>query len=113
MPARSGPAASRAPAQWPPAGPGRAAPPPTLNSAGGTYTELATGMHFLNNGQWAETQERIEVAADGSAAYARQGPCQAVFTANINSVPAIDMLAPDSKRLQSRVLGLAYYDAAS
>ena len=83
------------------------------NSAGGTYTELATGMHFLNNGQWVETQERIQVAADGSAAYATQGPSQAIFSANANSIPCIDLLTPDSKRLQSHVLGLAYYDAAS
>ncbi len=83
------------------------------NSAGGTYTELTTSMHFLNNGQWAETQELIEVAADGSAAFARQGPSQVIFAANVNSIPCIDMLTSDSKRLQSHVVGLAYYDAAS
>src|SRR6266853_1053755 len=38
------------------------------------YTELASGMHYLNNGQWVETQEVIEVAADGSSAFAQKGP---------------------------------------
>jgi hypothetical protein len=77
------------------------------------YTALETGMHYFKDGNWLESQELIEVAADGSAAFARQGPSQAIFSANVNSIPCSDMLTPDSKRLQSHVLGLAYYDAAS
>jgi hypothetical protein len=79
-----------------------------------SYHELATGMHFIDqNGNWAETQELIEVAADGSEAFAKQGPSKAIFAANVNSIPCVDMLTSDSKRLQSHVLGLAYYDAAT
>src|SRR6266478_6167986 len=39
-----------------------------------SYTALEMGMHYLKDGNWLETQERIEVAVDGSAAYATQGP---------------------------------------
>src|SRR5258707_30113 len=63
-----------------------------------SYTALETGMHYLKDGNWLETQERIQVAADGSAAYATQGPSQAIFSANANSIPSIDLLTPDSKR---------------
>src|SRR6266849_615425 len=52
--------------------------------AGGTYTELATGLHYFKDGQWQETQEQIQVAPDGSTAYAVQGPHQVTFSANIN-----------------------------
>jgi len=78
-----------------------------------TYTALETGMHFFKDGTWLESQELIQVAADGSAAYAAQGPSQAIFSANANSIPCVDLLTSDSNRLQSHVLGLAYYDAAS
>jgi hypothetical protein len=70
-------------------------------------------MHYFKDGNWLESQELIQVAADGSAAYAAQGPSQAIFSANANSIPCIDLLTSDSNRLQSHVLGLAYYDAAS
>src|SRR5260221_1468914 len=77
------------------------------------YTELSTGIHYLKDGQWLETQEQIQVAPDGSAAYAVQGPHQVTFSANINSVPAITLLTADAKNFQSRILGISYYDAAS
>src|SRR5258708_6771353 len=59
---------------------------------GGTYTELATGLHYLKDGQWLETQEQIQVAPDGSTAYAVQGPHQVTFSVNINSLPAMTMV---------------------
>jgi hypothetical protein len=76
-----------------------------------SYTELETGMHYQKDGQWLESKEEVELTAQG--AIARHGRHQVIFAANCNSPVAIDMLTPDGKRFQSRVLGLAYFDSAS
>jgi hypothetical protein len=75
------------------------------------YTELASGLNYLNNGRWTPTKERIEVYPGG--AVARQGQHQVIFANNLNSYGAIDMQTPDGKRLRSNVLGLMYYDTAT
>jgi hypothetical protein len=77
-----------------------------------SYTELATGLHYLSErGEWIESKEEIEIFE--GAAVARQGQHQVIFAANLNSPGAIDLLAPDGKRFRSHVLGLAYTDYAS
>lgn len=75
------------------------------------YTELATGLHYLKDGEWTESKEEIEIFQ--GAAAARQGQHQVIFAANLHSPGAIDLLAPDGKRFRSHILGLAYTDAAS
>jgi hypothetical protein len=76
-----------------------------------SYVELATGLHYQENGQWKETQEKIEVFKGG--AVARKGPHKVIFAPNLATVGAIDVETPDGKRLRSHVLGLAYCDTAS
>jgi hypothetical protein len=76
-----------------------------------TYIELATGLHYWKDGTWLESKEEIELFQDG--AMARQGQHQVLFAPNLNTVGAIDLLTPDGQRLASRVVGLAYFDAAS
>jgi hypothetical protein len=74
-----------------------------------SYTELASGLNYLNaSGQWAASQEIIEPFAGG--AIARHGQHQVIFANNLNTADAIDMQTPDGKRLRSNVLGLMYYD---
>ena len=75
------------------------------------YIELATGMHYWQNGQWVESQELIESFPGG--AIARQGQHQVIFANNLATVGAIDMQTPDGKRMRSHVLGLSYFDTAS
>jgi hypothetical protein len=75
------------------------------------YTELASGLNYLNNGQWTPTQEKIEVYPGG--AVARQGQHQVIFANNLNSYGAIDMQTPEGQRLRSNLLGLMYYDTAT
>ena len=74
-------------------------------------TELETGMHFAENGEWKETKAEIELLADGAAA--TNGPHKVFFAGNVNTVGAIDLITPDGKRLRSRVFGLSYFDSAS
>ena len=76
-----------------------------------SYTELATGLHYWKDGQWAESKEEIEIFQ--GAAAARQGPHQVIFAANLHSPGAIDLLTPDGKRFRSHILGLAYTDYAT
>jgi alpha-tubulin suppressor-like RCC1 family protein len=75
------------------------------------YTEISTGLHYWQNGEWAESRQVIDLVAGG--AMASQGPHQVGFAANINTLGAINMLTPTGQRLRSHVLGLAYTDAAS
>ena len=75
------------------------------------YTELATGMHYQQNGQWVESKEVIEPYATG--AVARQGQYHVIFANNLNSYAAIDQQTPDGKRIRSNILGLEYYDTAT
>ncbi len=75
------------------------------------YTELASGMHYLKDGQWIESEAKIEITKDGAAA--TKGAHKVNFAANINTVGAIDFTAPDGKQLRSHVLGLSYLDTAT
>src|SRR6266850_1231889 len=73
--------------------------------------ELATGMHFLQDGKWVPSREQIEPFPAG--AVARHGQSQVIFANNLATPGAIDMQAPDGKRFQSHILGLSYLDAVS
>jgi hypothetical protein len=73
--------------------------------------ELATGLHYLTNNQWLETQEFIEI--EGNKGVAKRGPHRVTFSSNPKDAGAIDLTAGDGKRFRSHVLGVSYYDAAS
>jgi hypothetical protein len=75
-----------------------------------SYTELATGMHYLKDGQWVESKAEFELLPDGSGAVARQGQHQVSLQANINSFGCVELTTPDGQTLRSHVLGLAYTD---
>ena len=76
------------------------------------YTELVSGMHFLNSqNEWQEAKEEIEATPGG--AVARQGQHQVIFANNLNSYGAIDLQTPDGKRLRSNILGLSYTDRST
>lgn len=77
----------------------------------GQYTEIANGLHYFANGQWHETQELIEPSPQGAVAL--HGPYQVIFSQNLNTAGAIDMLMPDGKRLTGGVLAISATDAAT
>jgi hypothetical protein len=73
-----------------------------------SFMEIATGMHHLVNGQWVDSSEAIQITADGGVANNCQH--QVAFTANINTIGAIDVTMPDGNHLRSQILGLSYLD---
>lgn len=72
------------------------------------YVELETGMHYWDGQKHVRSQALIEAYPGG--AIARHGRHQVVFAENLNRAVVVDLQTPDGKRLQSRVLGLGYYD---
>jgi hypothetical protein len=72
------------------------------------YTELAPGLHFLQNGEWVESKEQINILPDGTAA-ATNGQHQVYFPGDIYQ-GVIELVTPEGKLLKSRPLGLSYDD---
>jgi len=76
-----------------------------------SFAELATGMHYRKNGQWVNSQERINLLPNGGAA-ATNGQHQVYFPEDIyNGV--IKVVTPDGQVLQSHPLGICYYDGTN
>lgn len=77
-----------------------------------SFTELKSGMHHQVNGQWVESNEAIQITADGAAATNAQH--QVRFSANVNDGSgSIDLTTPCGKRLRSTIVGLSLFDSAS
>jgi hypothetical protein len=76
------------------------------------YTELATGMHYQQDGQWAESQDLIELTSDGGAS-AVHGPAKVHFKANLNTAGAITLTTASNRVFETRPLALVFYDAQS
>ena len=77
-----------------------------------SYTELATGMHYLKDEQWVESKAEIEILPNGAGAAASQGQHKVIFPPDIYD-GQIELNTPDGKCLRSRVLGLSYFDTVS
>jgi hypothetical protein len=75
------------------------------------YMELATGMHYLQDGQWLESKE--EIVGYPFGAMAAQGQHKVVFSENLNAAVVIDLETPEGQRMRSRIVGLNYLDTAS
>jgi hypothetical protein len=76
-----------------------------------SYTELATGMHYLKDNQWVESKAEIKLVLGGAEAV--DGSHKVKIAANLNSTNAVQFTTPDGKQLRSRIFGLAYYDSSS
>lgn len=75
------------------------------------YTEIASGLNHLVNGQWVESKDEIDILPDGTAA-ATNGQHQVYFPANIyNGV--LEIVTADGEQLQSRPVGISYFDGTN
>jgi hypothetical protein len=75
------------------------------------YTELATGLNHLVNGQWVASSTEIDILPDGTAA-ATNGQHQAYFPGDIYA-GQIELVTPDGLHLHSRPVGLSYDDGTN
>jgi len=76
------------------------------------YTELATGLNHLVNGQWVATKEEIDISPDGTSASATNGQHQVYFPGNIYNGD-IKLVTPDGQTLESQPIGLSYTDGTN
>ena len=77
-----------------------------------SYIELATGLGYLQDGQYVDSVEEVD-SVDGGA-QAIQGRHQVQWYLNANNPNgAVTLTTPDAKRLTSTVFGMAWYDTAS
>ncbi|HTQ52142.1 MAG TPA: hypothetical protein VMJ12_15645 [Candidatus Acidoferrales bacterium] len=76
------------------------------------YTELATGLNHLVNGQWVASKEEIDISPDGSSASATNGQHQVYFPGDIYN-GEIKLVMPDGQTLQSQPIGLSYFDGTN
>lgn len=68
------------------------------------HTELATGLHSRQNGQWKESREPVTRIAGGAAA--PQDLHKVPLPRALPSAGAVDLDLPDERRLRGYVLGL-------
>ncbi len=74
-------------------------------------TVLDHGLHYLQDGEFKESQDLVESFPDG--AIARHGAYQTIFSPELNVPSVFDMHGPDAKRIQGGVRALFLTDAAS
>ena len=72
---------------------------------------LQTGMNYLENGVWKESEEVIEIV--NNTAVARKGRHRVIFASNANTDGCIDIELPDGQRMRSHAIGLLYQDSAT
>jgi len=70
------------------------------------FVEIATGLHYYEDGQWKDTDVTIE--AQSGQAVANKGPHKAVFADNL--LNGIQVTTPDGVSLRSQPMGISYSD---
>lgn len=77
-----------------------------------SYTELCTGICYLQNGQHVDSVEQINIV--GTGAQAKQGPCQVTWAADASTAGgAVKFTSPGGSNFTSGVYGLSLRDISS
>ena len=71
-----------------------------------SYTVLASGMHYQEDGKWKNTEAAFEEFPDGFVA--RRGPHKAIIPRRLGTQSVVDLLSSAGHRLQSAPHFLAY-----
>jgi hypothetical protein len=83
-----------------------------LTNVSQSYVQLESGLNYQDaRGQWHESGTEIELVP-GGAQFVR-GQQQVTFSTDLNEVGAVQVRTADGLFLQTRILGLAYYDLSS
>ena len=73
---------------------------------------MATGMNYLEGGEWIESRAEFDLTPDGIAA-ATHGQIRVWVNGNLNTFGAVAIQTPSGQRLRLNVTGLALTDTAS
>jgi hypothetical protein len=77
-----------------------------------SYTELSTGLCYLQNGEYLDSAEQINIV--GTGAKALQGPCKVQWAADASAASgAVQLTSPGGQEFSSRVYGLALIDVST
>jgi hypothetical protein len=77
-----------------------------------SYTELCTGLCYLQNGQYTDSVEQINIV--GAGAQAVQGPCKVQWAADASTAGgAVQLTSPGGRQFSTRVYGLALMDVST
>jgi hypothetical protein len=75
------------------------------------YTDLQNGMHYFENGEWKESEELIDVTADGAAA--TRGYYKVFFKSSLIEEGAIQIEGPGARHQHVNVLGLTIQNSVT
>jgi hypothetical protein len=82
----------------------------TLEESTNRYVEIATGLHYWDEGEWRESREEFEVLPTGYAV-AAQGQHKVILSPVLNdSEGAVFFETPEGKVMRSTILGLSLRD---
>jgi hypothetical protein len=76
------------------------------------YTELASCLHYMQNGVLTEADPQVSVDAQGNG-IGSGAQDTASFAANINTPGAIDITTASSNHIRSHLLAIFFYDRSS
>ena len=75
------------------------------------FVQCATGLDVFRDNKWSPAEETIEPIPGG--AVAQKGQHRVLFLNDLATAGAIDMEAPDGKRLVSSIICISYWDSAT
>jgi hypothetical protein len=77
-----------------------------------SYTELRTGVCYLQNNQYSDSVEQVSIV--GSGAEAVQGPCKVQWAPDASTAGgAVQLTSPDGQQFSTSVYGLALVDMST
>jgi len=77
-----------------------------------SYTELCTGICYLQNGAYADSVEQINIV--GLVGQALQGPCKVTWQPDASTAGgAVQLTSPNGQQFSTRVYGLALKDVST
>ncbi len=70
-----------------------------------SYTELATGMHYPDKGQWVESNPEIVIQENGWGR-GQKAPLSLQFAPNLKTSGAIELTTTQGTRFRSHILAI-------
>jgi hypothetical protein len=76
-------------------------------------TEIASGLNYWTGAEWALSDPKFQISADGLSAYAEKLQYKVSILANLNATNSVQIATPDGIILDTTPTAIGLYDAAS